>query len=75
MATVVKDYDPFQTMGKDFDFGRVFDGQIWELVYGVDFDNPPTSMRSRLLYHAQKLGVEARIMLRKKRIFVQAIRK
>lgn len=71
---VVKDYDPFQAMGKDFDFGRIFDGQVWELEYGTDFQNPPTSMRSRILYHAKKAGIEVQVMLRKKRIFVQAIK-
>ncbi len=70
---VVKDYDPFKAMGKDFDFARIFDGQIWELEYGTDFHNPPTSMRTRIMYHAEKAGIKVQVMLRKKRIFVQAL--
>jgi len=73
-VNVVKDYNPFETMGKDFDFGRLFDGQIWELEYGKDFDSPVTSMRTRIQYHARKAGIEVQVMLRKKRIFVQALK-
>lgn len=70
---VVKEYDPFQTMGRDFDFGRILDGQIWRLQHSVDYDCPSSTMRNRINYHARKAGVDVRVMVRKSVIFVQAL--
>jgi hypothetical protein len=67
------DYDPFQKFGKDFDYDKIFDGRVWELVYGQDFQCTATTMRSKIQYQANIRDIEVRLMVRKMKVFVQAI--
>ena len=68
------DYNPFEKFGKDFDYDSVFDGRAWELTYGTDFTCSATSMKNKLRYQASIRGIEVRLMVRKLKVFVQAIK-
>ena len=67
------DYNPFEKFGKDFNYDSIFDGRVWELEYGQDFECSTTTVRNKLQYHASLKGINVRIMIRKLRVFVQAL--
>ena len=70
MARVVSSF-PRKDRSK-YPWSQWFDGQVWELEKGADFDCTPTSVRTSALSAAFRRGIKVRTSQMGNKVFVQA---
>lgn len=71
---VAKDFDFARDNGggnSKYDWARLFDGQVWELVHGEDFDCLPEMFRRQAYGRATKEGKRVRVHIREDHVFLQ----
>ena len=72
MAKVLKEF-AFQRPGVSlYPWHDWFDGQIWELTHGKDFNCVVVNFRSAVYVEAKRRGKKVRISLRENSVVIQA---
>jgi len=72
MAEVLDNYE-FRKAGRNgvYPYEEWFDGQVWKLYQGVDFDCSITSMRVNLYNAAKRKGIKIRTSTRIDAVIIQ----
>jgi hypothetical protein len=72
MAEILDDYE-FGKVGRNdgYPYDEWFDGQVWKLYQGVDFDCGLVSMRVNLYNAARKRGIKIRTSMRVDAVILQ----
>jgi hypothetical protein len=66
MAQILEEFPPRVRRGqqaKKYDWDSLFDGQIWQLARGEDFDSKPISMRQVAYREAASRDIRVRISM------------
>ena len=74
MARTVKEM-PASTRGSKYPWGDWFDGQVWELTPGKDFDCNVDSMRQQAYQAAGAAGVSVTTRERDEKLYIQTTKK
>tara|TARA_B100000953_G_C17930994_1_gene393878 strand:- start:288 stop:521 length:234 start_codon:yes stop_codon:yes gene_type:complete len=72
MAEILEDYE-FRKAGRrdSYPYEEWFDGQVWKLYQGVDFDCSVISMRVNLYNAAKRKGIKIRTSMRVDAVILQ----
>jgi hypothetical protein len=62
------------TKDATFDLTPYLDGQTWQLEKGVDFFGNIEGIRQRFIYRAAKDKIEVKLIVRKKSLYVTAVK-
>lgn len=74
MATKLTEYEfTAGRSGKNYPWAEWFDGEIWQIKQGTDFESKPKSMRSYLAKVAKDKGVKVRTSLQDDGVVFQAV--
>jgi hypothetical protein len=72
MSKIITDFEFGQgTKTSKYPWDKWFDGQIWVLEEGVDFDRDPQGFRVTVLIRGRKRGLEIRTAIRDGDVIVQ----
>ena len=76
MAEILDDHE-FGKVGRNdaYPYDEWFDGQVWKLYQGVDFDCTVISMRVNLYNAAKRRGIKIRTSMRVDAVILQRERK
>lgn len=74
MAEILENYD-FRGQGRPniYPFDEWFDGQVWKVYQGVDFNCTLTSMRVTLRSAAKKRGIKMQTSIRADAVIFQTL--
>jgi len=78
MATILRSYDwskgsktNKRARGRNYPWDDWFDGRIWELEPGTDFDGPATGLERVIRTSANRRGIKVRIRIDEGNVVVQ----
>jgi hypothetical protein len=78
MATVLKSYDwqkisrsNKRSRSRSYPWGEWFDGRIWQLEQGTDFDGPPASLERVIRTSANRRKIKVRIRIDGEQVILQ----